>query len=94
MSFTGFILQLCTVHPATWFKVEFPDGKVVTFRPSALQPVDEEGHPIASYVVKPSISKSLKERIPDDSTVDTSSTAPPASKNFMLIYGSLFYSCY
>jgi hypothetical protein len=72
------------VHPATWFKVEFPDGKVVTFRPSALQPVDDEGHPLASYVVKPSISKSLKERIPDDSTVDTSSTAPPTGKHLTL----------
>ena len=25
------------VHPATWFKIEFPDGAIVTFRPSALQ---------------------------------------------------------
>jgi hypothetical protein len=48
------------VHPATWFKVEFGDGKVVTFRPSALQPLDENGQPLASYVVKPSISKASK----------------------------------
>jgi hypothetical protein len=48
------------VHPATWFKVEFDDGKIVTFRPSALQPLDENGQPLASYVVKPSISKASK----------------------------------
>ncbi len=51
------------MHPATWFKVEFPDSKVVTFRPSALQPLDDNGKPLASYTVKPSISKS-KEKSP------------------------------
>ena len=25
------------VHPTTWFKVAFPDGDIVTFRPSALK---------------------------------------------------------
>ena len=25
------------MHPVTWFKIEFPDGEVHTFRPSALQ---------------------------------------------------------
>jgi hypothetical protein len=46
------------VHPATWFKVEFStENKLITFRPSALQPVDNEGKPLASYVVKPSVSR-------------------------------------
>eukprot|EP01038_Epipyxis_sp_PR26KG_P004617 gene4617-6495_t len=34
------------IHPATWFKIEFPDHKVVTFRPSALRAVDENGQMI------------------------------------------------
>jgi hypothetical protein len=51
------------VHPATWFKVEFADGKIVTFRPSALQPLDDSGQPLASYTVKPSISKAHKEKV-------------------------------
>ena len=25
------------VHPTTWFKIEFPDGAIVTFRPSAFK---------------------------------------------------------
>ena len=25
------------MHPATWYKIQFPDGRVVTFRPSALR---------------------------------------------------------
>jgi hypothetical protein len=46
------------VHPATWFKVEFAnESKVITFRPSALQPVDVDGKPLASFVVKPSVSR-------------------------------------
>jgi len=38
------------VHPATWFKVEFPEHRVVTFRPSALRPVGEDGKPIQGLV--------------------------------------------
>jgi len=57
------LIKEAPVHPATWFKVEFPDSKVVTFRPSALQPLDDNGKPLASYTVKPSISKS-KEKSP------------------------------
>eukprot|EP00428_Durinskia_dybowskii_P073215 CAMPEP_0170397256 /NCGR_PEP_ID=MMETSP0117_2-20130122/22777_1 /TAXON_ID=400756 /ORGANISM="Durinskia baltica, Strain CSIRO CS-38" /LENGTH=700 /DNA_ID=CAMNT_0010653745 /DNA_START=102 /DNA_END=2204 /DNA_ORIENTATION=- len=38
------------VHPATWFKVEFPEHRVVTFRPSALRPVGEDGKPIQNLV--------------------------------------------
>lgn len=53
---------MCIVHPATWFKVEFADRKIATFRPSALQPVDEEGNPFETYVVKPSVSRATKER--------------------------------
>lgn len=30
-------------HPSTWFKIEFPEHRVVTFRPSAIRPVDAEG---------------------------------------------------
>eukprot|EP01031_Cornospumella_fuschlensis_P024378 gene24378-29472_t len=50
------------VHPATWYKVAFPsmpDQKIATFRPSALHPVDDEGNPISSFVVKPSVSRYL-----------------------------------
>ena len=28
------------VHPTTWFKIEFPDGAIVTFRPSAFRLAD------------------------------------------------------
>ena len=28
------------VHPTTWFKIEFPDGAIVTFRPSAFKLAD------------------------------------------------------
>lgn len=63
---TSLVFLLYSVHPATWFKVLFPpETKVVTFRPSALQPVDEEGRPFASYVVKPSISRGFTARTPD-----------------------------
>ena len=51
------------MHPATWFKVEFGDNKIVTFRPSALQPLDDNGQPLASYTVKPSITKAHKEKV-------------------------------
>jgi hypothetical protein len=40
----------CAVHPATWFKVEFPEHRVVTFRPSALRPVGEDGKPLPNFV--------------------------------------------
>lgn len=40
-------LSAPAVHPATWFKVEFSDQKIVTFRPSALCPVDDKGEPIS-----------------------------------------------
>lgn len=53
------------MHPATWFKVEFQDenvSKIVTFRPSALVPVDDDDKPIASYVVKPSVSRGYTAR--------------------------------
>lgn len=32
------------VHPATWFKVQFANGVILTFRPSALRLVTEDGH--------------------------------------------------
>lgn len=38
------------VHPATWFKVDFPDHRVVTFRPSALRPVGEDGKPLQAVM--------------------------------------------
>lgn len=51
-------LIFSSVHPATWFKVVFPpETKVVTFRPSALQAVDDEGRPFSSYVVKSTFSR-------------------------------------
>lgn len=55
------------MHPATWFKVVFPpETKVITFRPSALHPVDEEGRLYSNYVVKPSISRGYSaNRIPE-----------------------------
>ena len=34
---TGYIKEV-PVHPTTWFKVEFADGKCLAFRPSALLP--------------------------------------------------------
>jgi len=45
----GYIREV-PVHPATWFKVEFPadDNKILTFRPSALQAVDESGRPLTA----------------------------------------------
>jgi hypothetical protein len=47
-----------TVHPATWFKVVFPpEPKIVTFRPSALQAVDEDGKPLSTYVVKSTFAR-------------------------------------
>ena len=56
-SILSFLLST-VVHPATWFKVEFPpDTKVITFRPSALQPVSDDGNPIEAYTVKPPLSR-------------------------------------
>lgn len=53
-----YISYVFSVHPATWFKVVFPpEPKVVTFRPSALQAVDDEGKPFSSYVVKSTFSR-------------------------------------
>jgi hypothetical protein len=43
-------LSFYTVHPATWFKVEFPEHRVVTFRPSALRPVGDDGKPLPNFV--------------------------------------------
>lgn len=40
------------VHPATWFKVEFPDKRVVTFRPSALRPLNDDGEPLVPSLPK------------------------------------------
>jgi hypothetical protein len=31
------------VHPATWFKIEFPDKKFATVRPSAMKPYLPDG---------------------------------------------------
>lgn len=49
------IIIFSLVHPATWFKVQFPDinDKVVTFRPSALQTVSNQDN----YAVKTSMTK-------------------------------------
>lgn len=44
------LTECYAVHPATWFKVEFPEHRVVTFRPSALRPVGDDGKPIQSLV--------------------------------------------
>eukprot|EP01039_Chlorochromonas_danica_P002678 gene2678-2926_t len=65
------IIREAPVHPATWYKVEFMDGKIATFRPSALQPVDEEGQPLPFYSVKPSVSRygSVKDRVQETSIV-------------------------
>ena len=35
-------ISILIVHPATWFKVEFSDGQIVTFRPSALRAVGDD----------------------------------------------------
>eukprot|EP01041_Mallomonas_annulata_P001617 gene1617-3126_t len=37
------IIKDLPVHPATWIKVEFIDGTIATFRPSALKAVSENG---------------------------------------------------
>lgn len=37
------------IHPATWYKVQFPDGRVVTFRPSALRLTSD----LSSYPEEP-----------------------------------------
>mmetsp|Transcript_8079 Transcript_8079/g.15243 ORF Transcript_8079/g.15243 Transcript_8079/m.15243 type:complete len:629 (+) Transcript_8079:76-1962(+) len=41
------------VHPATWFKVKFDNGKIVTFRPSALRLVSDGTTVDASYTPPP-----------------------------------------
>ncbi len=58
------------MHPATWYKVEF-DDQIVTFRPSALHPVDANDQPLAAYAVKPSVSKytTVRERALESSMV-------------------------
>lgn len=48
--FKSTLYAFISVHPATWFKVEFPEHRVVTFRPSALRPVGEDGKPIQGIV--------------------------------------------
>ena len=44
------------VHPTTWFKIEFPDGNVMTFRPSAFKLAGdgaEDDDDDADYIVPP-----------------------------------------
>lgn len=36
------VIREVPVHPITWFKVAFSDGKVLAFRPSALQPLKDD----------------------------------------------------
>lgn len=31
------------IHPNTWYKVQFSDGKILTFRPSALMSINDKG---------------------------------------------------
>mmetsp|Transcript_16401 Transcript_16401/g.22604 ORF Transcript_16401/g.22604 Transcript_16401/m.22604 type:complete len:851 (-) Transcript_16401:485-3037(-) len=47
------------VHPATWFKVQFPDGSVVTFRPSALRPLKCENPTSSTILTSQSTSSDL-----------------------------------
>lgn len=52
----GYVKEV-PVHPATWFKVRFPDGSVSTFRPSALRlssQKEEEMSEISPYRPLPS----------------------------------------
>lgn len=37
------IIEEVPVHPNTWYRVRFKDGKVLTFRPSALGLVTDNG---------------------------------------------------
>jgi len=61
----GYIKEV-PVHPATWFKVEFPnEHKVLTFRPSALQPVDENGQPLTAVVPKTFTGAGSTKRSPE-----------------------------
>ena len=45
----GFIKEV-PVHPTTWFKVEFADGKCLAFRPSALLPIKDTCRYLPSLV--------------------------------------------
>jgi hypothetical protein len=41
------------VHPATWFKIRFDDGRIMTFRPSALQSLEDHKKGIKVPLKKP-----------------------------------------
>lgn len=67
------------VHPATWFKIQFDDGRIMTFRPSALQSYDD---------YKKGIKVPLKKPVKKDSCLTRESTpsakpktASPAEKS-------------
>lgn len=69
------IVKEAPVHPATWFKVQFHDDKVLTFRPSALQPVDDNDKPLADYVVKSTVPR--HSRVPKDNSDNNSVEKAP-----------------
>lgn len=74
----GYVKEV-PVHPATWFKVRFPDGSVSTFRPSALRlssQKEEEMSEISPYRPLPSgLSKHTAKLLP--SAVSSNSDFKP-----------------
>lgn len=48
---TGKIFQM-PQHPTTWFKIQFEDGEIATFRSSALIPLDGLGKPLPGFSVE------------------------------------------
>lgn len=57
------VVKEVPVHPITWFKVEFADGKVLAFRPSALLPFGEESPSAASPRMKASFPAAKPSRL-------------------------------
>jgi hypothetical protein len=52
------VIKEVPVHPITWFRVEFVDGKVLAFRPSALQPVKTSSSTAKTLLAFPPLAHS------------------------------------
>lgn len=77
------IIKEVPVHPATWYKVQFENSRVMTFRPSALEAVSEENDEKKSKPSKPIRRNSvdlIESEGEEDMDADRSSSTPSVSK--------------
>lgn len=74
-------VNTATVHPVTWFKVKFPDGAIIGFRPSALKALNDKELSKERSKENNKDSSSNKSSKPekDAKTKPTSGTASAAS---------------